>query len=222
MSLRITTINVDNLIKEYLSGVSELQLSKNYGVDRGTIRKRLIENGVPRRGAKEASVFRYRDTTKEYRKSLTKKANEAMRGRTVPDDQRNKMAIALEKSLARQGRGEKYIYNLLSDRGYIGIAEKAVGRFNVDIAFGKIAVEIKVSTNNPMKIFDAKKIKYLCERGWNIFYVWVGEFRFLSESHADEIISFIEECRRTPSMAGEYRMIGRYGNVRARESFDCD
>ena len=174
MPRKITSINIDDLIKKYTSGISEYELSKIFGVDRGTIKSRLIENGIQRRNCRDALINRFSKMTLDEKKQLTKKANEKIRNSKRPVEELTKKAKSLQKTKSRQGKGEIEFCKELKKMGLNPIHQFAINKYNIDIAIFPVAVEIHITTTLPhKKAFVRDKIEYLTNHGWSIVFIHV-------------------------------------------------
>lgn len=214
-------LNVRNIADLYVSGIPEYIIAKRFKVDRGTIRKRLIEARVPIRDCKAACILRMNNMTADEKKRITKNAHDAVRGVKRPDKECLEKAITRQKTLQYVGAGEKEILSWLECKGEKCVPQLAVHRYNIDIGCAPVAVEISVNWCNPLfQPHNRKKIMYLCNHGWAVIFVLVPEKRFICEPQADYIHAFIQSVRRNPSLIGEYRVIGREAKVKAIMRFD--
>lgn len=221
MSGQRYSFDIDHLAKLYNSGVSELQLAKRFGVDRGSIRPRLLRAGVTIRGCGEALRLRMSKLSKKQRAAITKAANEKSRGSKTSEQVMIARAKTHEKSLGYIGKGESEIFNWLTERGHKCTKQKAVNRYNIDMVVGRVAVEIVISTNNPLNLpHNRRKIEYLTKNGWAVIFIRVRDFRHIIEAHADYVSAFINSVRRNPSLLGEYRVIGRHCEVKTVMRFN--
>jgi hypothetical protein len=115
------------------------------------------------------------------------------------------------------------LHGWLSQRGYAGVLEQAVGRYNVDIGIAPIAVEVEVTPGNPLKSPRLRKrLGYLCDRGWLVVYVWVTRYGFMDEGAANYVAALCDAAKSDPSLVGEYRVIRGTGELIASGRPDGD
>jgi hypothetical protein len=74
------TLPDSQICARYIAGESEIALAREYNVDRRTIRKRLLENGVEPRGRSAAMFMRMKRASPEERQRIALAANVALRG----------------------------------------------------------------------------------------------------------------------------------------------
>jgi len=94
------------IVDRYANGESELALARSYGVQRWTIRRRLIEGGAEIRGRSAANTVRMSKMSVDERKALAAAANAACRGksrvgRPHSAETRAKMSASQTARLAR-------------------------------------------------------------------------------------------------------------------------
>lgn len=202
--------DINNLIGLYVGGMSAKALAKHFNVSRQVICLRLRENNIPIRNRSESMYVRMAQTSLEERKRLAKKAQEARRGSPDSAAALRKKAIAAEKYLYKAGEFEPECFEYLCDAGFDPIPQKAVNKYNIDIAVGNVAVEIHVSTCNPLtKEYSRNKVIYLTNNGWNVIFVWISYRRnkILSRRACEDVVSFIKHSQANPSFVGQYRVI---------------
>lgn len=223
MALIWDSINTNDAIKRYLAGESEKSVAKSLHVDRGSIRRMLIRNGVKRRNRSESMFTRMSFASPEERQAISKAAHDAVRGMKRTKNELIRRALTRQIGGQYIGRGEKELNQWLIERGLETIPQMAVNSCNIDIAIPPVAVELLITSSDPMKRFyDRKKIEYLCTHGWNVLYIHIARLEYLSEKHADYIRTYIDLVRADPSIIGEYRMIGRNADMIALRRFNTD
>lgn len=102
--------------------------------------------------------------------------------------------------------------------------QKAFYKYNLDIGIGNVAVEIHVSTSNPLnKRYSLERIMDITKRGLNVIYVWINpRNKIVSNSAYNDVISFIKRFYRNPSLTGHYRVIRGSGEFYAAGTFYSD
>lgn len=199
----------NEIISLYESGLSELELSKRFNVSRACIRNRLKHSTVKIRGQSEANIVSMGRMTFEQRQDRTRKANNALRGSKQSVQGREKRASGIEMSAYEQmiGFGEKDLKDALNQRGIDAIWQKSCGIYNIDLAVGNVAVELK-SGSSHLASSDKKRgrIKDLRESGFVSLYICFDCVDSLLQS-IDYIISNINILNSNPPPLGEYRVI---------------
>lgn len=186
---------IEDIKAMYQNGHSENAVSKHFGSDRGTIRKRLLEAGVRPRTQSEAEKLKWAKMDEQSRINQVKNAHEAVRGMTRRD------ADVIARAKTREqlkyshliGRGEFEFCELLSDRGISFTHQKAVEGYNIDIAIGNVAVEL-ASCRGRYSPFNAKEInraEKLLERGYHVVGVEFDSVDTLIKC-ADDVLAYVD------------------------------
>jgi hypothetical protein len=217
MTAKRTDIDIDDLVEKYLSGKSEKFLSEYFGIARTAIRTRLLSREVVPRNRSEAMFERMRQATPDEIFHLTEKAHDAVRGRKRSEREMYKSAIKKQATLSKIGNGETMLSEWLADFGLDPVLQRAIDRYNIDIAVAPVAVELLVSKANPFsRSNDTRKIKHLCDRNWAVVYVWVTKSHFLSRDAAKYIRSIFDLVKADPSQRGQYWVIRGSGELYSR------
>lgn len=222
MSIRKVNLDIDNIIEQYLNGVSIKQLAKSNGVSRQVIYKRLRDNGIKIRNRSEAMYVRMSNTSPEKRKQLVKKANESRRGKPATEQELANKARAYQKSLHKVGEYEKQVFDFLSNLGYNAIQQQAFKKYNFDIGVGNIAVEVHQCTCNPITMpYTLNRIVDITHDGINAFYIWVDPRKpIVSDACLSDLVAFIDKSQSDPSFVGQYRVVRGSGKFYATGSFN--
>lgn len=196
------------IISEYISGSSELSLSKKYGVSRIVITRILKNNGIQRRNGSQANYIRMAKMSAEERKKLVSPAQLAKKGGHESKITGIKRALTREANFPRVGPGEETLYNRLYELGLNPIRQKAVDIYNIDIAIRTIAVEISIGTTKfqGTATGQIKRIKKLSDCGYFVICVnarSLEDFLF----NIDKIISDIQIACSNPPPRSQYRVI---------------
>lgn len=199
----------DCIIADYESGISELELSKKYGVSRNAIRYRLLKSGIQIRNQSQANIVSMGRMTIEQRKNRAKSANNALRGAKQPIEGKVKRAINIESAPYENmiGIGEEEFYELLTEHGISFTWQKAIEIYSLDFAIGNVAVELRSGgASNGRDGVTRGRIKYLRERGIISLYV---SFQTVADliGNFDYIISNVNKLNRNPSPIGKYWVI---------------
>lgn len=93
--------------------------------------------------------------------------------------------------------------------------EKAIGRYNVDIAIGicPIAVEVLGGHWHGYKPIHAERTPYILNEGWSILFVWDQPLLPLGASAFGYLLSYIEFASGNPASPCEYRVIRGDGQL---------
>lgn len=213
MPLELNPRDLKDAVRAYAAGESEQSIARRLGVARATLRKRLIAAGVSLRGRGDAMTVRMGRASPEERQRLVAAAHKARRGARDPLERLELRARSAERTVHKQGPYERRLIELLADSRLPIIPQKAVGKYNLDLAIGSVAVEVHTATNHPFKRLDLReRTNYLTDRGWDVLYVWVGH-GVITKDTAHHVVAFVQEAERQPSARRQYRVIRCSGEV---------
>jgi len=201
MATPLTHIDLDDLRRRYLQGQTKASLASRAGVDRNTIHRCLKKMGVPVRGPAEANLLRMRALSAAERQKLTAAAHEAVRGKRQSSEHRAKVARTREIKQVGVSRIEIKLMRSLRARGLSCTAQKAVGRYNIDVAINSppIAVEIFGGGWHSKGRAAARfrqRTNYLLNRGWTPVFIWVLRNYPLERGAIDYVVTLAEKLRR--------------------------
>lgn len=209
-------VDVNKLIAEYVAGVSEYQLSKDFGISRCAIRVRLVSANVPIRGQSEAGRTRVsrlglpKNLQKVWANNRGKKIDEEILIRRAKKAQSGESKISI-------GRDEKVASLAFRRVGLKIIRQYAVGRYNLDIAIPSVNLGIEIQTGSFDRMgpgTSAKRLKYIFNSGWRVVCViaWHGggiDWPII----AKKILAYCNRLRRNKSSVGKYGMIRGNGDT---------
>lgn len=202
---------IEEIIERYVSGETEQSLARAYGVDRGTISKRLKDAGIQRRTMSQAGTIKNANLTPEQRSQYANAAHEAVRGRKHSLDEKIQRAQTRQSKQLGVSDTEKLLREWIKQRGIDIIPQMAVGPYNVDIGTDTVAVEIFGGSWHGTGIHRERapeRCRYLLDRGFNLIIIWTDARKWpLSEASADYVASFIQLTCSDPSIRGQYRVI---------------
>lgn len=159
-----------DVIDMYESGMSAYEVADHFGVSEGVIRYRLRLWGEHIRDYGESTTVRFDRMTEAERIEHGRLTSEALKGKTHSYEHRCALAKAREINITHVGRGEKQVGQILSDHGFNITPQKAVGKYNVDIAINKHRIAVEVFTGMSWLTSSGKrcseKFKYLVNSGW--------------------------------------------------------
>lgn len=241
-----------NAIRRYLEGEFRLsEACKSIGLGAPRFKQEMASRGFRVRTPSEGQALRHvRDADTPWKRRFAAAAKEGREswvysdanrerfraygasrkgkaGAPRTDLQLDRRAAAHERALLKVSPVALTFRDMLSTRGLPAILEKAAGRYNIDIAAGRIAVEVHRYSFNPLgptRLRERKRTHYLCNRGWLVCYVWVrpADSFLLTDNAADYVVALAEAAERTPSLAGEYRVVRGSGELFATGRGDGD
>ena len=212
--------NLDDLLRRYEAGESELKLSREFGVDRGVIRRRLLKAGITPRNGSQAMTIRMGQMSNAERLAITAHAHEAARGRHQTISERVKRANTREVKGMGISTTESIFKHLLETRGIYNVTpQKAIGTYNVDIAIEspRIAIEIFGGSWHNCehhRRLHHKRIPYILNSGWSVVIIWVDARRYpLTVGASDYVTSLVEHLRSDKPVRSEYHVIRGTGEL---------
>ena len=193
MPRKLMFYDIDNLVSRYNAGESILALHNAAGLHRGGITKCLRTAGVKFRTMSEAQTLKNARLTPAQRQAFSKAAHDAIRGVRQSEEHRCKIARTVESRANPIGM-EKICIDLLREKGISCAPQKAIGRFNVDIALTefRIAVEIfgghwHASGTHATRF--RRRHEYILDAGWLPIYVWISKNYPLQVGAIDYIVT---------------------------------
>jgi len=213
-------IDTDDVIRRYVAGESELSIARSYGANRESIQRRLRKAGVTRRSGSEANLLRMGRMTADERRANAAAANAAARNRVVSDAERARRAQTVYDSGTTRWVSpyEVQLTGMLQQRGVECKPQFPVGKYNIDIACGSVAVEVHRHSGQPhRRPILRERIEYLINNGWSVMYVWISPypastFGTVTDDCADKVAAFVKESNRDPSARGQYRVVRGSGD----------
>ena len=174
--------------------------------------------GVPVRGPAEANLLRMRALSAAERQKLTAAAHEAVRGKRQSSEHRAKVARTREIKQVGVSRIEIKLMRSLRARGLSCTAQKAVGRYNIDVAINSppIAVEIFGGGWHSKGRAAARfrqRTNYLLNRGWTPVFIWVLRNYPLERGAIDYVVTLAEKLRRHKPARSQQHMIRGDGQL---------
>lgn len=202
--------------RRYLAGDSERRLVAAFGVSRDAIRRRLDEQGIVRRSRAEAGRARYHRLDAAARQAAVAGARAANTGRQHSEEHLTKMARAreLRAALTAPSSGAAVLARAMQARGLVVHHQRAVGRYNVDLAVGSVAVEILTRRRSGTKLSGAR-VRYLLDRRYTVLCLWVDGRRTtpLAPQVIQHVVRTVEDVRRRPAGVPTYTVLHRDGQI---------
>ena len=208
-------LDVSDIVKKYIGGMSENALSKLYKANRWTIRQRLLEAGIKIRGRSEAELLKWSQMSPQKRKRQVAAAHKAAKGRKAPIEEKIKRAQAREIKGGFDSGLEEIVFNLLALMNFETIPQKAIGPYSCDLGAEPVAVEIfggNWHMSGQRGRQRKRAIRYFLDHDWHCYIVVFDERRHpTNPSVTDNIISYVEQIRSNPPAVCEYRMVWSSG-----------
>lgn len=218
---RKRAIDEAEMVRLYESGATKHDIAVRFGVSEMTIGRRLAEHGYPCENRSDAMRTRLARMTPEQRSALTASAHDAVRGMKRTDADLCKRAASKEAAGKPGSIMEDRLGRMLRARGLDTVHQKAVGKYNIDIAVnGSVAVEI---SGRPKKGVNAERIphrlEYLGDCGWSFVIVWSSTtHRPVNDACAEKVASLCEQACGDPSARGKYWVVWGDGEFMAEGS----
>lgn len=198
------------LYDRYLAGESAYGIATELGIDTANLTKAWRRRGLLTRPASEAATLRAARMTAPERLVLVAPAHAARRGQQSSFASLCQAAATREREALHVSGLDRKIGDLL--REYPGwTVGKAIGPYNVDLAFEHSAVEIfgggwhgggRAAARWP------KRMRYILDQGWSVLVLWVEKDRQpLDAGAAEYAVAFFDAARRDPALVGQYRVI---------------
>lgn len=221
---RKTGYTPEKLLDLYNSGIWKCDIASRLGISEGFVGSCLNSLGVPIAKNRSESLRNIHNRGGEERKhSITKNAHDSVRGMNRSAENLIKCAIGRERAKRFGSSTEKALYDLLIDKGVNPIPQKAVHKYNIDLAIGYVAVEISGRSRKPKDIpAMIDRIKYLIDSGYIIVWVWANTTFPVTVGAADYIVSLVNEIGADPAFIRENRVIRCDGKLLSRCGRDSD
>ena len=187
----------DEIIARYNAGESCKSIAANLGCTRPPIVRLLREHGVTVRGGGAANRLRFADASADQLRAITA----AARAKRM----QNLSAHAVAGDIAAIGEGEREFFAALQAAGFEPVQQLIVDGYALDIACGKVAIEVKFSAGNRLCRRREREV-HLIKSGWRIVYVVLTDGWSAAR---DNFIAALEFSCRLPPAAGKYRVIRR-------------
>lgn len=215
-----------DLAERYGRGDSVLQIAAECEVSRNVVTRWLTEASLEVRSSSEASTLRLQRMTPAERSALTEAAHEAIRSSERTNAWQEAIAQGRERVQygGRTSPGADRLCAHLDASCTPYLREKAVGRYNIDIALtdANIAVEVLGGNWHGSKAIHARRTPYILNAGWDLIFVWDVQACEIGPGALEYILSYAQLPSRNPSSGGEYRVIRGDGQLLATGKADDD
>ncbi len=112
----------------------------------------------------------------------------------------------------------------MRERGYHGIRQFAIDKYNADFLFGNVAVEIFGGVWHWNGLHAARaeeRIKTILDHGFHLIII-AARSQGVSPETADHTVALLDELGRDESAIRHYRMIASNGQLAIAQSSDDD
>jgi very-short-patch-repair endonuclease len=207
-------LDLDDLLARYERGQSVLSMSKDLGVSRMAITKRIAGLGLKVRNGTEANLIRMAKLSKEERLALAEAAHAAVRGKSHSFAQLCNRAASRERSCRIASKYEAMMIEWLTEAGIEVVPQKAIGPYNVDIALPESAIAVEIFGGNwhTTGLHAAryrKRIEYLLGCGWLPVVVWASGRCGFHRDCAQQVITIHEiNCSNKSARTQEHVIRG--------------
>jgi len=217
-------VPVSQIIKLFKNGMSVKCLAKKFSVSRRVIDRRLRDNNIIPRNRSEAMFNRMKNTTKDERQRISKKAHAAVKGRKYNREELRQRAISRQLSFTTDkftSRWERRFYEICIRRNISVTPQFAIEKYNVDFRIDKtpFIVEIfgaswKCVEPHPTIFFE----RSVCFRKHNFItiVVWADNRTPISIGCVDKIQSLINKFSRNKTIFSEQYVILGNGETTTR------
>lgn len=220
------SIPIDEAIEFFKAGIGVGGIADHYKVSPSAVARIFKANGVKLRNRSEQQAARMARTSPNDRSKAAKAAHDAVRGMKRSEEELAKRALTREARQTHVSAYEKRLAAMLRKRGVDPICQKAIGRYNCDMAVHPVAVEIFGGgwhwTGAHFERTE-DRLRYFLDSGWHVLMIHIESRRApLTAAIADYIVSYVEKVRSDPSTIREYRVVRGAGDLLASGRADDD
>ena len=206
-------IDLVALREMYDDEVPVKEAARRMGVASSVILSRLGDLGLTPRTGSEAMYIRMRNTPPEERRRLADAAHSAVRGVRQTEEHRRKIAITREAIQFKVSRTETIFSEMLGERGIHTTPQKAIGRYNVDLALDEFPIVVEINGGGwhgtgAHAARYAKRTKYLLDCGLDVVVIWITTTNSPLEcGAADYVVSLTKKLGSQKPIRGQEHMI---------------
>lgn len=212
--------DISSAIARYVAGSTMQDVCREFKLPRRHLEKEIVAAGEKLRTQAQSLGLRYTRMSIAERRSITARANIAVRGKKASPARQERRARTNELTLQLASRADLILCVWLAQRGVKLVPQKALGPYNLDIAIEELRVAVEV--NGPWHYFsgradaEKKRRKYLLDSGWRLIEVTLATksgrpWKFLRPACADKIIALLDAFRTGESVRCEDCVIGGDG-----------
>src|ERR1041385_218960 len=198
-------------LDEYGRGATTSELAQRAGVVRSTMIHWLKDAGADI-DRSHAAVRRNARLTAEQRIRMAAATSACHRGVPKSEAALARRALTRQQRMVQVDPQERALVEMLRARGIDGIVQqKAIGRYNCDIAAAPVAVEVFGGNWHAYGQHGARLLRRtrdILDAGWSVLLIWANSVHHpMTEAAADEAAAWIELARSNPSFGRQYRVI---------------
>lgn len=190
----ITSLPEHEICTSYNNGVSENQLSKNYGISRNVIRRILKKHACKIRNQSESEKLKWESMSRDQRENQYSSAHKACTGRIRSQEELEKMALTRESNFPEWfiGIGEPELKQYFIENSIPFEYQKACMSYNLDFLLFNVDLELAghIGRNKITNKFIYRRCSDVLSKGYKTLYVeFLGVDRLMA--HADLILKTI-------------------------------
>lgn len=208
----MATFDREEAVSRYVAGESAQSIGNDMGITYPAVRRAVRAAGYPVRGRSEAAKIRR--LSEEGRRKRSEAIRSVLGGKQRSYETLCKIAQAHERNQDYGSPAESLMGHWLIVRGLGITPQKAIGKYNVDLAVANVAVELYGShlhARGPQASRSDERARFLFEEGWQQAIIWYDNRRYrLGEAAADRVVQFVHDCAPLPD--GERRYLVIWGN----------
>jgi len=215
----INMLDSASIIDRYLKGEGAAKIARSLNIKEINIVRCLQKSGIVMRTVPEANKLMMSKRTKEENIKNTRKAQDAVRGKTYTHEEKCYRAICLENigmSNVNVSAYEILVAKELTKRGIKFISQKAIDCYNVDFCiFDNIVLEIFGGgwhSSKSNSIGFSKRSKKIFDSGYTIVICWVIK-DFIPSTIVDYVISLNQILCSNPTASSKHYVIGSNGKT---------
>jgi hypothetical protein len=217
------SVNLNNLVRLYQSGLSTYQVARQLGIHHTTVFKYVRRAGVART---RSEAWHLRPGTLEHLSLMGKLGGAKSLGRRWTDEAKARQALTSQANRSHVGPNEAQVIEALTSRGIQGTPQLAIGPYNSDFATGTVSVEVLSGywhLYGTRGVREQHRLRDLLHRGWSVLYVIVEKKRspFTAEV-ADYVVSLLEKANRHPPRPAQYWVVRSGPEMAATGSEESD
>lgn len=204
---RITDFDEDGIESSYRMGCSVLEIAKSLNTSRNVIDRILKARSVGLRTQTEANFVRLQKLSDDERRALTAPARAGLTCSPMPKAHLAR-AMGAENGTCQinRGPGEAELIAALERAGHEPRPQVRCELYNIDIALGPLAVEVKSSGGRQAHGKERAKVEALFKAGWGVVYVHFSDATGIARG-LDNVVALLEVAKRNPPPKGQYWVI---------------
>lgn len=217
-------VYVDEIKRRYLAGETQTAIACSLEVTQASVSYWVAKLGI-QISRSEAASRRCGRMTDTERKALTTSAHFAVRGSEVPDCQLRARAVTKEYRQSHATADERRLAVWMGSRGLTTTLQKAIGKYNIDVAAYPVAVELFGGgwhAHGEHRARLPQRVRDIADEGWNLLIIWTHQNHLLGPEVTDDLIAYIERSSSDPAFRRQYRMVWGDGQFISSGCVDDD